>query len=148
MATVQKRRLSEKEVVLQYKPGPDVEETIDGETKMVPGPDVPVITVTMRELTCREAMDADDFALAESKTGRPSIQRIWKTYGIFSVVRIKDERAPNGEDVSPKSNEVEYASLLDRLSSAHVDALGMHYRIWANEIAEAHDPKSSPNDKP
>lgn len=148
MATIEKRNLSRKEVVLESKPGHEVEEVVDGEKKMVPGKSVPLITVTMQELTCAEAMDADDFSLAQSKTGRPSIQRIFKTYGIFSVVKIKDRHAPHGESVSPKSDELEYEKFLNRISSAHADRLGVEYRIFANEIAETHDPKDSRSDKP
>jgi hypothetical protein len=148
MATIEKRNLSRKEIVLESKRGRDVEEIVDGEKKMVTGKDIPVISITMQELTCAEAMDADDFSLAQSKTGRPSIQRIFKTYGIFSVVKIKDKHAPHGESVSPKSDELEYEKFLNRISSAHADRLGMEYRIFANEIAEEHDPKNSPNDKP
>jgi hypothetical protein len=146
MATIQPRKLSEKEVVLSYKDGPLVEQVVDGETKMVPGPQVPAVTVTMRELTCREAMDADDFITAEAKGGNPSLARMWKMYGIFSVVKITDERSPNGENVSPKSDEIEYKLFTDRITSAQADALGMQYRIFASELATRHDPKASPSD--
>lgn len=89
-----------------------------------------------------EAMDADDFALSQSKTGRPSIARIIKMYAIFSVVKL------NGRDVSPKSNEIEYEKFLEQLKTHHIDRLCAEYRVFANEIAEAHDPKSSPSEKP
>lgn len=146
MATIQPRKLSEKEVVLSYKDGPLVEQIVDGETKMVPEK-IQATTVVMRELTANEAMDAEDFAVVESKTGMPSSNRQWKTYGIFSVVKITDKHAPNGESVSPKSGKSDYDIFVSRISNNELTALGVHYRMFCAELEKSHDPKDSPSDQ-
>lgn len=122
-----------------------VEGEVDGEPALVLADPAPtaLVSVTLRELTAIEAMDADDLALAMCKTGNPAIARIIKTYAVCAIVAIRDAKTPMGESVSPK-NPIEFGKLCDRLGFALVDAVALEYRKFSNDLEKMLDPKTSP----
>ena len=92
-------------------------------------------TVVLRELTALESLDVDD------RAGDGSSNRAYKTYAVCSIESM------NGNPQFPITNDKDFQYILERLSIGELGKLVKAYVEFAVELAEHHDPKSSPETK-
>jgi hypothetical protein len=135
-----------KEVVLSWKLGPVLKDEAgqpqtDEHGAVKRGDPIALTTVTIKTLTTREAMDADDFALAASPTGRPSQENKIRAYAICAIRKI------NGEAVEAPQDFDDYEEIRDRLTVDEVGALGRENLAFAAQLAVVDDPKDLPPPK-
>ena len=100
------------------------------------------MTVTIRELSAMDAMDADDLAyeVARMQERDPSRPRIIKTYALCSVTKI------DGEVVPPVRTLEDFKTVTTRLGVRGVDLLAGAFVDFSGEVARAADPKDSPSE--
>jgi hypothetical protein len=138
-----------REVVVSWKQGaiildPETKKPkIDPATKQPEREEsVPLKKVQLRVLKPREAMAADDFALAISPTGKPSSENRMRTYALCAV------RSIDGEGVLFPEDQHEFEALVDRFSLAEIQVLTLAHVALANSVEGDDDPLPSSDASP
>lgn len=111
----------------------------NGEQKL--GPPVTTKTILVESLSAKEAMDADDFALANSPTGNPTRDNRLRALAVCAVRQIDKESVLKPYDLDS------YQKLLNRFDVSEVQQLAAAYLVFANGLDDQDDPKDLPPDK-
>lgn len=116
------------------------EPKIDPETqKPMRGEPVPIKFADIVNLTSKQAMDAEDFAVADSPTGMPSDNNRLRAFAICALRKLGDEII-----VPPASLEA-YERIRDKLDRNELFELGKGWLKFSADLNRLSDPNDSPS---